>query len=105
MVTRGSPSLGAKTRLTRRSKNRIEHHGRRYGTASTIFRRKLTIRVAINRNAEVFHDAANLAKCCAMVNPTLGLPRCPGYGQKPNVGAKSHGQKASAQTTSMEQRS
>jgi hypothetical protein len=27
------------------------------------------------------------------------------YGQKPNVGAKSHGQKASAQTASMEQRS
>ena len=28
-----------------------------------------------------------------------------GYGQKPNVGAKSHGQKASAQKASLEQRS
>jgi hypothetical protein len=28
-----------------------------------------------------------------------------GYGQKPNFGAKSHGQKACAQTASMEQRS
>jgi hypothetical protein len=26
---------------------------------------ELTIRVAINRNAEALHDAANLAKCCA----------------------------------------
>jgi hypothetical protein len=41
-----------------------EQHGRRYGTTSTIFRstRKLTIRVAINRNTEALHDAANLAK-------------------------------------------
>jgi hypothetical protein len=35
----------------------------------------------------------------------LGCLDASGYGQKPNVGAKSHGQKASAQTASLEQRS
>jgi hypothetical protein len=39
-----------------------------------------------------------------MVNLTLDCLAASGYGQKPNVGAKSHGQKASAQTASLEQR-
>ena len=47
-----------------------------------------------------------LAKCCARwCIPHQVCLDVWGYGQKPNVGTKSHGQKASAQTASMEQRS
>jgi hypothetical protein len=56
--------------------------------------------------AEVLHDAANLAKCCAMVNPhsrSASMSRATGRNQTSE--RKSHGQKASAQTASMEQRS
>src|SRR4249919_1925711 len=72
----------------RRSKNRTLDHRRHARAAWAAVRHhkhnvpqhlgELTIRVAINRNAEELHDAAPCQMMRAMVNPTLGLPRCLG---------------------------
>jgi hypothetical protein len=57
----------SKNRITRSPSARANNMGG--GTApqaqSSQHLGELTIRVAINRNAEALHDAANLAKSCA----------------------------------------
>jgi hypothetical protein len=86
-----------------------EQHGRRYRTTSTILRSTSVSRPSAWRSIGTrrrfmmlptlpndARDGESYIRVCLDVS---------GYGQKPNVGAKSHGQKACTQTASLEQRS